>query len=167
MASTRIRFTLNPQDIRDAVGELERFKEGYREKIERTLKLVAETSAEYLRQSYLSATDYEGSIDVSVYVETIGASRFGPTYRVIATGETLFFLEYGTGIYAQADPYGMSAVDAYPGSWSETHDQQFSTKGYWMYNGRIQFGSQPVHAFYYLSESMAEIVQEAVAEVFG
>lgn len=162
MTHTRITFKLTPDDVRNAVKKIEKFKIGYKRKVNRTLDIVADTCTQYLLGSYYSPLGYEGPIDVAVNME-----KMPDGYKVIASGSTLFFLEYGTGIYAGPDPSGQQAVPAYPGSWSEGHEQQFSTKGYWMYNRRIQFGSEPAYAFFYLNQSIHEIVQEAIREVFG
>lgn len=162
MAHTRITFKLTPDDVRNAVKKIEKFKIGYKKKVNKTLDLVADTCVEYLWTSYLSPLGYEGRIDIG-----INAEKTPDGYKVIASGPTLFFLEYGTGIYASPDPSGQQAVLAKPGSWSEEHAQQFSTMGYWMFNGRMQVGSEPAHAFYFLNQSMHDIAQKAIREIFG
>ena len=162
MATERITFGLSKGSVESAIRRIERLKIGYRRKLDRSIRLLAERGRDYLDGAYGTAGDYEGNVDISVLVEAVEKYR----YRIIATGEKLFFLEYGTGVFASPDPNGFSKVDATPGSWSITHQRQFVTHGYWYYNG-ITFGSQPVHGFYYLGLAMPEIVREVVAEVFG
>lgn len=54
--------------------------------------------------------------------------------RLTAEGEDVMFLEFGSGLQTQTDTFA-ETVDfpVRPGSWSETHEKQFTSKGYWRF----------------------------------
>lgn len=51
-----------------------------------------------------------------------------------AVGDDVGFLEFGSGLQVQTDDFAEVAdFPVYPGSWSETHEKQFVSKGYWRF----------------------------------
>ena len=89
---------------------------------------------------------------------------------IVASGEDVFFLEFGTGVSA-GNGYDTSEitppVSIEPGSWSETHSKQFSEKGYWHYGGRRFIGTAPRMGMYHAAKEVQEQAQRIAQEVIN
>ena len=112
-----------------------RFANSYRTYLERLCQIGVETAeAGFASNGYVSDNDAE----VTSEMQEQG-------FRIIATGESAPFIEFGTGV--AASPSFTVPVQAdyeiRPGSWSEEHAQQFSTKGFWVYRGEKLEGTPP------------------------
>lgn len=85
---------------------------------------------------YLDEAAYPGTKSFDVKVEQADANRF----YVVASGETLLFIEFGSGIkYEQAPDsfYG-------PGSWSANNAQAIHyPQGFWFYKGEVGQLAEP------------------------
>lgn len=90
-------------------------------------------------------------------------------YKISAEGEDVLFIEFGTGDRAGVlSPwYDEVPADARPGSWSETHAQQYSTQGYWYFGGKRYEFTEPHPAFYDAYQAMVEALPQIAQEVFG
>ena len=90
-------------------------------------------------------------------------------YRITASGEDVLFIEFGAGDQAGSENGNYDAVpaEARPGSWSETHAQQYSTLGYWYFGGHKFTTVAPSPAFYYAYEYMVQNLPRIAREVFG
>ena len=90
-------------------------------------------------------------------------------YKIVAEGEDLLFVEFGTGDMAGV----MDAMyDAVPGSvgmgtWSETHAQMYSRYGFWVFGGQIYHYTEPHPAFYYAYQAMVEALPRIAQEVMN
>lgn len=92
-------------------------------------------------------------------------------YRVIAEGESVLFIEFGTG-----DAAGIHAkeYDAVPsvvgkGTWSATHAQQYTRWGFWYWppGTKNPISETPPHpAFYDAYQAMVQELPKIVEEVF-
>ena len=86
--------------------------------------------------------------DISVYAEQIPGGC-----QIVGTGEDIFFVEFGTGLFYSRNPIPHPYNE--PASWSATHAQYLTDpvklekyKGYWPYNGRWVSGQPSANVFY-------------------
>ena len=89
-------------------------------------------------------------------------------YRIVAEGEDVLFIEFGAGDSAGSDNGLYDAVPsvARPGSWSETHAQQYSRYGFWYFAGQKMTEVPTSPAFYYAYEAMVQNLPRIAEEVF-
>lgn len=90
-------------------------------------------------------------------------------YKIVAEGEDVLFIEFGAGDAAGSENslYDATPPEARPGSWSETHAQQYSKYGFWIFAGQRYTEVQPTPAFYYAYEYMAQNLPQIAKDVFG
>ena len=107
----------------------------------------------------------DGNDDVDVTIEPIEHG-----YKIVASGEDVYFVEFGTGV-AAGNGYDTSVinppVDISPGSWSETHRQQFSKKGYWYYNGKKYEMTTPRMGMYHAAKEIEQNLKRIAEEVLN
>lgn len=89
-------------------------------------------------------------------------------YRIVAEGESVLFIEFGTGDAAGIHASAYDAVPSVvrPGSWSETHKQEYSRWGFWFFGGQVLRETPPHPAFYDAYKAMVEALPQIVEEVF-
>lgn len=89
-------------------------------------------------------------------------------YRIVAEGESVLFIEFGTGDAAGIHASAYDAVPSVvrPGSWSETHKQEYSRWGFWFFGGKMFRETPPHPAFYDAYKAMVEALPQIVEEVF-
>ena len=107
-----------------------------------------------------SMADYDGVNDVAVSMEKTETG-----YRVIASGKTVGFIEFGTGDGVSAH-YDVSVPVAW-GSWSAEHSQMLWNKGFWYYDNVRYTGTTAYMPMYYAERKMREEAPRIVREVFG
>lgn len=90
-------------------------------------------------------------------------------YKINAEGESVLFIEFGTGDRAGVlSPwYDEVPASARPGSWSETHAQMYSRYGFWVFGGQRYEYTEPHPAFYDAYQAMVEALPQIAQEVFG
>ena len=141
--------------IKDAVDNVHKEADGRME------KFTAGAEAEYHSFGYANA----GSIDVSL-------ERPDPqTWEIVASGETLLFVEFGTGIIYPHDNPIESDVN-FAGSWSIEHGQYLTDseklakyKGGWpLANGVIVYGNPSANVMY---KTGKKIDSTLAVELFG
>jgi hypothetical protein len=90
---------------------------------------------------------------------------------VIAEGDNVMFLEFGTGVDTEdhSDSFEHEALPPIEaGSWSATEGRgTFARHGYWHYNGELYFGTTPKRGFWFASKEMKERAEEIVRKVFA
>ena len=92
--------------------------------------------------------------------------QFQDGYRIVAEGQDILFIEFGTGDMAGATRvlYDQVPATVRPGSWSETHAQQYSTQGFWFFGGKMYRETVPHPAFYYAYQAMVQALPQIVSE---
>ena len=87
-------------------------------------------------------------------------------YRIVAEGQDILFIEFGAGDMAGTTSvlYDQVPVVVRPGSWSETHAQQYSTQGFWFFGGKMYRETVPHPAFYYAYQAMVQALPQIVSE---
>ena len=87
-------------------------------------------------------------------------------YRIVAEGQDILFIEFGAGDMAGTTStlYDQVPATVRPGSWSETHAQQYSTQGFWFFGGKMYRETVPHPAFYYAYQAMVQALPQIVSE---
>ena len=82
------------------------------------------------------------------------------------SGQDIYFIEFGTGIYAGAYPGDSTRVPVSitPGSWSETHARQFYDNGEWWYGGNYYQGTEMWMPMYRAGQKMRDEMHRVVRE---
>lgn len=90
-------------------------------------------------------------------------------YRIIAQGQDILFIEFGAGDMAGTTSVLYDQIPAVvrPGSWSETHAQQYSTQGFWYFGGKLYRETVPHPAFYYAYQAMVQALPQIVQGVMS
>lgn len=108
---------------------------------------------------------YNGVNDVSVRVDDTGSVAV-----IYAEGESVAFIEFGSG-----DRYGHGHPQAGelgfgPGTWSDGPDGKGhwkDEKGWWYGHGQHSYGNPPAMAMYNAVQTIAEDLVNIAREVFG
>jgi len=100
---------------------------------------------------------------------TVTTEAMKSGYRITASGEDVLFIEFGAGDQAGSENGNYDAVpaSARPGSWSETHAQQYSKHGFWIFGGQKFTTVAPSPAFYYAYEYMVQNLPQVAKDVLG
>lgn len=108
-------------------------------------------------ESGFGSAKYLGHKDVSVV-----STRSGNEWEITAFGETLLFIEFGTGIvYPHTNP--IDHPYNYPGSWSIEHEQYLTDSdklakyhgGWPLRNGVISYGNPSANVMYQTGKAIS------------
>lgn len=163
MAKT-INITLDNKSISDAIKELKRYKAWIFQK-EEELRIRLATVGATVASIQFSRAIYNGSNDVTVRVDDTGSRAV-----IYAEGESVAFIEFGSGIkygygHPQAGEFGFG-----PGTWSDGPEGKGhwdSEKGWWYGSGEHSYGNPPAMAMYKAVQEITEKVTEIAREVFS
>lgn len=104
----------------------------------RFLGALAQGGAD-VAQARFNAAYYSGDKTVSVTVNR----RSDTEYEVVASGQSVMFIEFGSGVsYSHDNPLQPAGWDA--GSWSATHKDAITPWGEWVYAGVGDGDAEPV-----------------------
>ena len=141
----------------------------YKKELEPRLKEVCRRLAEVGRDEahaiiIAASTNEYGNNHARVEVEEMENG-----YKLVMSGTDIYFIEFGTGIFAgeYAGDASNVTVGAMPGDWSDTHARRFSDYGYWFYNNQFLRGTPAYMPMYYAGKKMREEMPRIVKEVFG
>ncbi len=161
----KIVLELSTQSVEDALNELNQYKNTVDRKLNLVCKRLAEVGAEEARIRATGAKEgFYGNDDVHVFVEP-----YDKGWKVVMSGADIYFVEFGTGIYAGEYPGDASnvSVGIMPGDYSEGHAKQYSEKGYWFYDNQFYRGTPAEMPMYYAGKRMREEMPRIIKEVFG
>lgn len=158
MART-IRIQLSDESIKNGIRELRIYKKWVEAK-ETELRMRLAQLGATVASIQFSRAIYNGSKDVTVRVDATG------TVAVIyAEGESVAFIEFGSGIkygygHPQAGEHGVGP-GTYPGKghWD-------NPKGWWYGHGQHSYGNPPAMAMYDAVQTMTEQLTRIAREVF-
>lgn len=93
---------------------------------------------------------------------------------LIAEGDGVAFAEFGTGVYATDYERTTHNVDVRPGSWSETHQNQFGHvrgangefPGWWFGHTWIDQGTQPILGMYHAGQNIEDHMAETATRYY-
>ena len=174
-----MKITIDPYDLTSISKAIKQIKE-YQKLIKKREKQLVEKLAmlgAYSATVYFSRALYAGTNDVQVNVQLDGN-----TAHIIASGESVAFIEFGTGVkygegYLGKKPQGISGIGEYG------HNRGKSSKG-WFYplenglgtNGAIAhikpnlahtYGNSPNMAMYKSIIDIQAQVEQVAREVFN
>jgi hypothetical protein len=156
----RISIQLSDESIKNGIRELRIYKKWVEAK-ETELRMRLAQLGATVASIQFSRAIYNGSKDVTVRVDATG------TVAVIyAEGESVAFIEFGSGIkygygHPQAGEHGVGP-GTYPGKghWD-------NPKGWWYGHGQHSYGNPPAMAMYDAVQTMTAEITSIAREVFG
>lgn len=151
---------LSPRSVARAIDELERLEKEFDKKVDIFLERLANLGRTTL--DGLGYTVDGGEITVSV-------EKIDNGYCINAAGKGIVFLEFGAGdTVASGNRYaGQMPFDVRPGSYSETHEQQYSTYGIWIFGGVIYTEIMPRNGMQTVWETIMQEWRSIAKEVFS
>ena len=98
--------------------------------------------------------------------------EFENGYRIVAEGQDILFIEFGTGNLTgtMSEKYdAVPQVALEPGSWSKAHQGEYwktggYRKGHWHFAGEEYTETPPHPAFYYAYQAMVQALPQIAAE---
>ena len=162
-----MKITINPYDpksIREAIRTLERHEKEFRAKETECVRRLKEIGVSVAETGF-SMADYDGVNDV-----LIAETQNGPRAAVIAYGETVGFIEFGTGVKFRE--YDSSSTEFTPpphGSYGK--GKGANPKG-WFFKqnegaaGRHTYGNIPAEAMLTARDVMVERVVQIARDVW-
>lgn len=163
MAKT-INVELNSKSINKAIKEL-RLYEAWVVAKEAELRSRLAMLGATVASIRFSGAIYNGSKDVSVRVDDNGT-----TATIFAEGESVCFIEFGSGAkygygHPEAGKFGFG-----PGTWSDGPEGKGhwdNPKGWWFGHGQHSYGNPPAMAMYTAVKEITENVTRIAREVFS
>jgi hypothetical protein len=163
-----MKITVNPFDpksIDSAIQMVKQYKRDFEAKESEFLLRLSEIGVR-VAQSGFATADYDGVNDVVVSME-----RTNNGYSVVASGKTVGFIEFGTGVkHPEWDNTGMDYTPPKHGTYGKGHgadlDNQGNPKGWWFASGRHTYGNTPAEAMRTARDEMVENVIRIAREVW-
>lgn len=164
MAKTIRINGLSEAAINAAAQELRRYADWVGQKETELRQRLAARGATVASIQFARAV-YNGINDVSVRVDDTGSVAV-----IYAEGESVAFIEFGSGErygsgHPQAGEFGFG-----PGTWSDGPDGKGhwdNPKGWWYGHGQHSYGNPPAMAMYNAVQAMTEDITQIAKEVFG
>lgn len=155
----QITLELSSRSCDKALKQLERYEKRVRPKMDEVCKRLAMLGRDEAQRFFDMAEN--GNTGTIVTIQKIENG-----WSIVASGEKVYFVEFGTGD-AVTNEHGFSvSVPVYPGSFSEENGQQYSVYGYWFYGGEL-LTETPIYApMYHADRKIRENVQQVFREVF-
>ena len=162
-----MKIKVNPYDtksITDAINQLKQYKKDFLAKEAIFVRRLAEIGVSVASTGFETA-DYDGINDVVVTLE-----QQGNRAAVIASGETVGFIEFGTGIrYPEWDNTGMEYTPPKHGTYGKGYGAR--PKGWYFTVGeggaaQHTYGNQPAEAMRTARDVMVEKVIQIAREVW-
>ena len=123
-----IAISLSQRSCDKALKDLETYQKKTLPKLDKVCKRLAEIGRDEAQRFF----DMAENGNTGTRVEVVKAEN---GYSIVASGEKVYFVEFGTGD-AVTTTHGFDvSVPVYPGSYSESHKQKYSVYGYWYYGG--------------------------------
>ncbi len=163
-----MKITIDPFDkdsITEALKRLEQYKKDFLAKEEIFIKRLAEIGVSVASPGF-SVADYDGNNDVVVTME-----HSGNRATVIASGETVGFIEFGTGVkFPEWDASTMEYTPPKHGTYGKGHGARPSG-WYFKPNGsegasQHTYGNPPAEAMRTARDVMVERVIQIAREVW-
>lgn len=158
------------ENLDKVISQLKDYKKDLRVKVKLFLERLSVLGAYRARVEFTNAM-YAGKNDVTI---SVTSTRTG--YKVVAKGQAVLFIEFGTGVinpeHPQSDEFGFSHGTYGKGKGA-------NEKG-WVYVGEQgnagqpiregvyhTYGNPPAKAMYYATKDMKALIYNIAKEVFG
>lgn len=171
----KVHISLNSQSISAGIKQIEEYNRKLQEKADKMVAELANIGLDVARIGFYQA-QYDGNNDVQVSIEDKGAAK----KAVVATGQAVLFIEFGTGVtYPDDHPQKPSGVLG-RGDYGKGHGKQTT----WAYYGEpgtngtvitkpngtqvvLTHGNPSNMAMYNAKERMRQDIQRIAREVFA
>lgn len=155
---------LSQKNLTKAIREIREYQK-WVEKKETELRVRLASLGATVASIQFSRAVYSGTKDVTVRVDDTGSVAV-----IYAEGESVAFIEFGTGIkhgygHPQADEFGVG-----PGTWSEGENGEghWDNPGGWYFaHGQHTYGNPPAMAMWSAVQAMTEQLTQIAREVFS
>lgn len=162
--SKTIQIELSNSSINSAIKELRRYSAWVQSK-EAELRSRLAMMGATVASIQFSRAIYNGTNDISVRVDDTGSVAV-----IYAEGESVAFIEFGSGIkygygHPQAGEFGFG-----PGTWSDGDEGKGhwdNEHGWWYGSGQHSYGNPPAMAMYSAVKEITENVTRIAKEVFS
>lgn len=165
-----ITLELSQASCKKALKELEKYQKEIKPKLDEVCKRLAQIGCDAANQHYAEASADSartGNSGVTAFVVPLSS---GDGYKIVAQGEDVYFIEFGTGNSAgmfYGDGLPSTSVPVYPGSYSEQNAGMYAKWGYWFYQGQIMSSTPVYMPMYYAGKAIRENEKRIAQEVFG
>lgn len=158
----------NENSIDKAIAELQKYSKSTKRKAEKIADELTKIGAKIVDDRYSMAHEDNESYAVTYY--TYKDKGF-PSCAIVARGENVMFLEFGTGIYTDdfSDEFEHEPLPPiFGGSWSQSEGKGHFRPDhqYWYYNGIKYQGTLPMMGFYFATKEMKNQAESIVRSVF-
>ena len=162
-----MKITINPFDrksISAAIKKLEQYERDFKTKESEFVRRLKELGVSVATTGF-SMADYDGTNDVLV-----AETQSGPRALVIAYGETVGFIEFGTGVkFREYDSAGLEFTPPAHGTYGKGKGK--NPKGWYFKQhegaaGRHTYGNPPAEALRTARDTMIEQVTRIAREVW-
>lgn len=157
----KITVALDAKSINKAIRDIRKLDAEWNRKTNEVIRRLAEIGATKASLGFSRAV-YTGDNDVSISVKPIENG-----YAIIASGEAVLFIEFGSGItygYGHPEPMGYGP-GTYPGKghWNDPNGWRLpKSKG-----GTHTYGNPPSATMYHTGKELQQEVLRIAQEVFG
>ena len=156
-----IRIGLTEQSINRGIKEVQRYKEWVMRK-EKQLRTELAAVGATVASLQFSRAIYNGSNDVTVRVDDTGSVAV-----IYAEGESVAFIEFGSGAkYGYGHPQA-GELGVGPGTYPDGKGHWDNPKGWWYGHGQHSYGNPPAMAMYDAVQKMTEDLTRIAREVFS
>lgn len=159
--SKTIKIELDNTSIQNAITELQKYKVWIAAKETELRNKLAALGASVASIQFSRAV-YDGTNDVSVRVDDTGSVAV-----IYAEGESVAFIEFGSGVTHGYGHPQASSLGFGPGTYPEGKGHWDDPSGWWYAHGKHSFGNPPAMAMYSAVQEMTEQVTKIAKEVFG
>lgn len=155
---------LDPKSVADALAQVQQYKKDFLVKEKEFVRRLAQIGVRVAQAGFATA-DYDGVNDVAVsLVQTSNG------YSVVASGETVGFIEFGTGVkHPEWDDTDMDYTPPKHGTYGKGHGA--NPRGWWFKQNegaraRHTYGNPPAEAMRTARDEMVERVTQIAREVW-
>ena len=156
----QIILELSPESCKKALDELKEYKRKLKPKLDEVCKRLAEIGAQEASQIVSQVRFQDDN-----FVDYVGVEQIDNGYKIVMSGEDVYFIEFGTG--DGVEPHFDTSVPVAWGTWSAEHKQMLWNKGFWYYHHVKYTGTPAYMPMYYAEKKMREEMPRIIKEVFG
>lgn len=157
----KIKININdPTSIDNAITTLRTYSKNLKQATKQIAEELANLGAQVVDGAY-SMGDSLDAVEYDVYTK-----RMPGGYVIVAEGNSVMFLEFGTGIMTEDyEKSGVGLPPIVPGSYSQTEGMKHFIPGeheYWFYERRKYTGTPATKGFYFANKQMQEQAEKIV-----
>lgn len=165
-----ITIELSVESCKKALEELKKYEKYIKPKLDEVCKRLAQIGCDAANAHYAEASADSASTGNGGITAFIAPLEGGNGYKIVAQGEDVYFIEFGTGNSSgmfYGDGLPVTSVPVYPGSYSEQNAGMYAKWGYWFYKGEIMSSTPVYMPMYYAGKAIRENEKRIAQEVFG